>query len=248
MPNKLAALVKFLHFLLHTYSYSPYHLLPTLLCALTSFTIGTGPACAQANSARQSSEMTATKFGHISQSFIFLFTLLFFSGTFSFALLLKYFPSISLIIYFFLLSFFLFISVNFLRHALSISCSLSLLLLCCFRSCCLYKVQRRNVEPLLPLNAIYMRQSADAAPALAAASCVCRSHNSNTRSSARKLRFVIVTLSLFLSLGAFNAAHPLQLERALSLVSVVDCDALPSLPLSLLFNLFCLCPLHIFLF
>lgn len=107
---------------------------------------------------------------------------------------------------FFLLSFFLFISVNFLRHALSISCSLSLLLLCCcFRSCCLYKVQRRNVEPLLPLNAIYMRQSADAAPA--SASCVCRSHNSNTRSSARKLRFVIVTLSLFSSLSVHLMQH-----------------------------------------
>lgn len=105
MPNKLAALVKFLHFLLHTYS--PYYLLPTLLCALTSFTIGTGPACAQANSARQSSEMTATKFGHISQVFIFLFTLLFFSGTFSLALFLQYFPSISLIIYFFYYRFFL---------------------------------------------------------------------------------------------------------------------------------------------
>lgn len=103
MPNKLAELVNFLHFLLHTYS--PYYLLPTLLCVLTSFTIGTGPACAQANSARQSSEMTATKFGHISQVFIFLFTLLFFSGTFSFALFLQYFPSISLIIYFFTIVF-----------------------------------------------------------------------------------------------------------------------------------------------
>lgn len=70
---------------------------------------------------------------------------------------------------------------------------------------------------------------------------------------ARLVNFgLLLLLSLFasLSLVAFSAAHPLQLELALSLVTVVDCDALPSLPLSLLFNLFCLCvsPLHIFLF